>query len=481
MIASSVPPKFDVDAAYDLALGEIERQVPIVIVRSAPGSGKTQFLSYVVALGARSRWRVCVVAGNYGQVIGAIGRVHALFPWVRMAVWVGTSAKAKKQSIALSRFCRVTSSGPEAAKLVSSGYVLFSVTGKLASASLGPLDDECHFDLLVVDEAWQMNRANFDVLSGLADRFVLIGDPGQIPPIVADEGGRWRDDPLGPHRSAPESIVSRDFGEDRVSVVELGKSFRLPDASASVVSSAFYSRSPFVGCNDEDRTLHLDSAPGTHQLDRAIARACVGPAPPFVSIMLPNPTYDGSDRSAIATAVLLVKKLTSGAVSYRMRDVPGFGSDEVEITGKNIAVLVSRNADRRVLRRELAGIPGVIVATADSFQGDQRPVTVVLHPLLNKKDPNVFELDPGRLCVVLSRHQVRCFVILDEGVRGALDCPHSDQYVRYGMVDRRWDGWIAHRRLLDAFVSDPTCVFAVRQKRSLNGSTVSVPPGPPLV
>ena len=40
--------------------------------------------------------------------------------------------------------------------------------------------------MLFVEEAWQMAWADFMLLGQVAPRFVLIGDPGQIPPVVID-------------------------------------------------------------------------------------------------------------------------------------------------------------------------------------------------------------------------------------------------------------------------------------------------------
>ena len=52
------------------------------------------------------------------------------------------------------------------------------------------LHDE--FDVLFVDEAWQLAWADFMLLSQVAGRFVLIGDPGQIPPVVTIDTGHKR-------------------------------------------------------------------------------------------------------------------------------------------------------------------------------------------------------------------------------------------------------------------------------------------------
>ena len=44
-------------------------------------------------------------------------------------------------------------------------------------------------------------------LSAVAPRFVLVGDPGQIPPVVAIDVARWQTSRRPPHAPAPEVIL----------------------------------------------------------------------------------------------------------------------------------------------------------------------------------------------------------------------------------------------------------------------------------
>ena len=64
------------------------------------------------------------------------------------------------------------------------------------------------FDVMLVDEAWQMAWADFMLLGQVASNFVLIGDPGQIPPVVTIEVSRWETAPRPPHFPAPQAIFA---------------------------------------------------------------------------------------------------------------------------------------------------------------------------------------------------------------------------------------------------------------------------------
>ena len=51
------------------------------------------------------------------------------------------------------------------------------------------------------------------------------------------------------------------------------------------------------------------------------------------------------------------------------------------------------------------------VDTPERWQGLQRPIMIVAHPLSSVTDPSEFDLETGRLCVMASRHQVALIVV----------------------------------------------------------------------
>src|SRR5690606_7051929 len=91
-------------------------------------------------------------------------------------------------------------SGGRAPTPVGSGVAWITKTDELpqdASVSVGTtakwstVNLPRAFDVLLVDEAWQMGWADFMLLGQVSERFVLIGDPGQIPPVVSVPVERW--------------------------------------------------------------------------------------------------------------------------------------------------------------------------------------------------------------------------------------------------------------------------------------------------
>jgi len=92
---------------------------------------------------------------------------------------------------------------------------------------------------------------------------------------------------------------------------------------------------------------------------------------------------------------------------------------------------------------------GVLVETADRFQGLERPVMLVHHPLSGRVDADAFHLDVGRLCVAISRHSVACFLFSRGGIQEMLlrHAPSGDRILGAD-EDEEFAGWSAHLTVL---------------------------------
>jgi hypothetical protein len=93
---------------------------------------------------------------------------------------------------------------------------------------------------------------------------------------------------------------------------------------------------------------------------------------------------------------------------------------------------------------------GTTVETADRFQGLERPIMLVYHPLSGRSDADAFHLDAGRMCVALSRHRVACFVVSRAGVRDMLlrYAPSGDRVLGIDQ-DPEYEGWRAQVRIAE--------------------------------
>jgi hypothetical protein len=95
---------------------------------------------------------------------------------------------------------------------------------------------------------------------------------------------------------------------------------------------------------------------------------------------------------------------------------------------------------------------GVVVETANPLQRLEFDVVVAWHPLAGLPEPDGFHLDPGRLCVLLTRHRHACVVVGradDDEMLDDKPPPPTPAYLA-GDPDPVLDGWEVHRQVFAA-------------------------------
>ena len=76
-----------------------------------------------------------------------------------------------------------------------------------------------------------MTYADLGGLNPLSAQVVLVGDPGQIAPVVTGDARRWQSWAAGPQRPAPEALLAAY--PDAVTQLRLPHTWRLgPDPAA---------------------------------------------------------------------------------------------------------------------------------------------------------------------------------------------------------------------------------------------------------
>lgn len=92
----------------------------------------------------------------------------------------------------------------------------------------------------------------------------------------------------------------------------------------------------------------------------------------------------------------------------------------------------------------------VRVDTANKLQGLEFDLVVAWHPLAGLPDADGFHLDPGRLCVMLTRHRHACIVVGRAADADLVDGVPSDNEVWLGHdSDPVLDGWFTHRLVFE--------------------------------
>jgi superfamily I DNA and/or RNA helicase len=429
-------------SALDLARAAEERTLdlvlregqPLVVIDSPPGAGKTRLVESIVATAVQHvGLRVAVAAARNEQTYDILRRLATGFRGMSIQALYSRRRGVPQEmagvpGIGWQTDPRNLQRGP--------GVVVATVAKfRLSAADLGPNS----FDLLVCDEAYQVGYREFHPLLMLAPQVVPVGDPGQLEPLVRADVARFEAAPFKVHWPAPKELLRRF---SNAPVVPLPVSVRLLQDTVNLIQPSFYPSLMFRSAvTRAERRLALRARGLGSQIDRALDQLVSGAS--VVSVVLPPRDVSGDDvddELAETCAAILLRLLERGPRWEGQR----------ALTAADIGCADPHVRSGALIRRELLrrGIAGVMVDTPEIWQGLQRPIMVVKHPLSGVSRLGEFPLTPGRLCVMLSRHQLGCIVVTRDGIAEALDGHQHDSESRpAGAENPQWSGWLAHREL----------------------------------
>lgn len=359
-----------------LALAALWSGDPAVVVKAPPGSGKSRTLAIVTShLQVRADLRVGVACQTTTQAYDLAVRIAQMAPAATVTL-VGASGRRRPTQLPDTvRWASSIQSSPKPGI-----YVTTSAKLRWNRSDTPP------FDLLAVDEAWQITWADLQTIASLAPQLVAVGDPGQIEPVVPGDTSRWVAYPDGPDRPGPVGLLHTR--PDHVTLLTLPDTWRLGPATTAVVR-------PFY-----------DFTFGTRRPDRTITTAA-GTLPELGVVTVP-PAGKNTDPALLAAVEGQVRTLLAGGTYH---DESGAARPLVP---SDVGVVVPNRVQVASLTARLSDLPDVTVATANSHQGAEYLATVVMSPLAGVPvfDPS-FHLDLGRLCVSLSRHVAHATVVRD--------------------------------------------------------------------
>ncbi|MBL4844230.1 MAG: AAA family ATPase [Planctomycetes bacterium] len=295
-------------------------------------------------------------------------------------------------------------------------------------------------DLLLIDEAYQANAVHYYKVAGIAKRHLLMGDSGQLAPFsTAPEADRWRGLAEDPLLRAVEVLDRNHPGtqKERLPITR-----RLDPRAVPVVSS-FYPGHPFQAAvlpGVRDLTFRARRSRSWKVEDKLLEHAALSG---WAHAELPESAVLVDDPAVANLLTRLAKRLLArGPVTVCERS-----RKKRKLTQSDIVVVVSHNDQKdrlRILLDEI-GLPDVVVSTANKVQGLTFEVVLAWHPLAGLQEADEFHLDPGRMCVILTRHRHACIVVGREGDRKLVEGipPPTPAYPGWDL-DPALDGWYAH-------------------------------------
>jgi AAA domain len=457
----------------------LEKPEGVFIVSAAPGSGKSFLLLKLVRQLVANGKRVAVAAQTNFQANSLISS------WYKNGFDQGLNM-TRLASVSL----KTPAGVPETAWIHSASSIptgnaaVVSTSAKWADVS-SKSNDGFSFDVLVVDEAFQMTWTTYLMISTLASRIVFIGDEGQLDPVVMVDSAMWDTAMMPPHWPAPKTVrnikdrLGEKFGEGR-----LNSSWRIPFESLDAVQP-FYDAlnvklEPVAQLGERSLSL-AQSHLFENDLDRAIEAGSSG-HPVLIKVPNQEGAYPKGADAVIAKVVAkLLEKILENCTDIVTTSFDAdkeFRKENHEVSLSKIMILSTKKEMLAALETHLQPVlrkvrdnqpelyestllnGGLFVDTPERAQGLERPIVIIVHPLSGVSKPNEeFDLSTGRLSVMVSRHQNALFIVSRDGVGETLAANLPSASQAPGVLDESGRGHKQHIRFWQSFRDEQ--VFAL--------------------
>lgn len=443
-----------------------------ILVKAAAGAGKSYALRRLVIEAAQhvGGRRVAITAFTNKQVRPLALSLGNSLGRDAVALLAGKAAYSEIPEDVLSAATVVTSTKDLSSdvKVVIATVARFGAPGERQRLinNLGTgADGTAPFDVLFIDEAWQIAHHLFDAVTGLAPLWVGVGDVGQLPPLEIGDNP-WRGDPgYNPYRAWPTDYDN----DDRTWSVELPTVWR-PAAGHLALWRTFYPEWTFLDCvaAPDDRTIDLGSMnDGAAQIWRQVGTG----VPTLLEVDgLPEPEAADIDLPLMSLVESLLDEfftaepsLVSAIYDSDLAGRPTGNWETIKARGSQsdpmVTILATRNQSVDDASEMVARLQSkhnltdndIVASTVDSWQGQTNGITIAVHPLNGAVELDVFNSAFGRLAVACTRATHGLLMLarpgLDELLAGAPARPGTP----FGEPGTRQLPRQTHERILATF------------------------------
>lgn len=446
-------------------------QVNKILLKAAAGAGKSYVLKRLVAEATNSSWckRVAIVTFQNRQVwplaasLGeTLGRDEVCLFTANK--WVPELPDAVLRSVTVATKATEIPTGATVILGTSHKFGAFGEARRLNDWLGDGANGTSTFDVMFVDEAWQLPHHRFDGLEKMAPIVVGVGDVGQLPPLEVG-ANPWRGDAgHNPYRAWPTTFE----GKDGTWSAELPAVWR-PTAEQLPMWRSFYPEWTELDCVSApgDRRIEFDGelSPMATSVWERVATG--------VPVLL---EVDGLPPAEAADVDLPLMVFLEGlldelySASFRLEGLE-YGpegdptgtttsvSPGMDVADPLVVVLATRNqavddaAETADRLRETHGLTesDLTVSTVDAWQGQTNGVTVAVHPLSGASALDEFNSAFGRLAVTCTRATHGLLVVTRPGLDDLLAQAPARPGTPFGEPGNRRLPRQTHQRILDAF------------------------------
>ncbi|MEU8158842.1 AAA family ATPase [Micromonospora parva] len=451
MIAPAATPNYAEVAERDLrivtTLLDGLRDDRALVVKAPPGAGKSTLVRGVARLLQR-RGVVPIVTQTNAQADDLVLALHRENPALTVARLHGADGLGVAVAASTINSGGRLQTGGKLSDLLSLGArIIVAPAAKWAYEH-----PAAPFRRMIIDECYQMRADALYAIANHAEQILLIGDPGQLSPFTKLDTDRWQALPHSPIRPAMDILFTN---HPRVPVHNMGVSWRLPPSAAGLVSDCFYPDVPFIpGTAAAHRALRLTNRRFSPRVaaDSAIHTALDQAARTGWAYLelTSRHTARADDQTAQTLTDLTIALLDRQATitSELISDQNGR-----RLGPEDLAVVTAHNDQANLVQAKLedlgVDLDRMTVTTANKIQGREFAITLVWHPLAGRVDATEFHLDPGRMCVMLSRHRHASIVVGRAGADQILLSHPDNTELIVGENQPEVDGYTAHWNVLD--------------------------------
>ncbi|WP_277552802.1 AAA domain-containing protein [Halobaculum limi] len=329
------------------------------LVHGPPGTGKTYTIAQIVRTLVADGDRVLLSAFTNRAVDNALEALRDQGMGTEpddgvLRVGTKTGVRGDMQDLRL-----VTRGDPnDRAATLNDADVVAATTSSCGSRTMR----EQEFDVAVVDEASQLTEPSTLAAINRADRFVLVGDHEQLPPVVRAEN------------DLSESLFERLIDDHPDAGVMLDRQYRMSQRIQAFSSTEFYDGALRPATPEVAGQTLADLGVDTADLPPELRNP--------VSFVDPDGTHEGNANPIEADRVADIVDAYVAA---------GVDPDDIGVI-----------APFRAQVAEIGRRTNVTVDTVDRFQGSSKEVIVVSFVATGDLDSPVFD-DPRRVNVALTR------------------------------------------------------------------------------
>lgn len=400
----------------EMALHELkvfrDGSLPICVVKAPPGSGKTELLVNDVPKWVKQESPVLVTALTNEQVDQICLRLSQKNLGLQIVRFTSSGYKLPYRSPNDVHICRNKDEFP-------AHYDVMVATVSKLGLSNAPRT----FQVMFVDEAWQIAFKELLPLTRYAHRIVMIGDAGQIPPVRTVPHLRWDTAPFRPGEAMPVPAERLPELRGSTKTVKLKECQRLPYDSVDLVQKFYPDLQIAAVASPGERFLNVASSTRSDLLDRVFLSLSAN-STALITIATDAGLGLNTDTRLASTIADAAERLLHQSLSLNDGKENNPRQGGRPLTPGDIGISATHRAMNATIR---AALPqrlldsGLKVDTPERWQGRECPVMLIAHPLSGIEHPGAFDLETGRLCVMASRHRTALLIFSRDHVPSTLE------------------------------------------------------------